>query len=122
MEDVGLFVLLFKFLIIAAILERAVANLKAIRNQYQAGGSLMAPVLAAVFGVALCFSYEIGAIGMVIGKKAEILVGGVDGAWLDMVITGLTLAGGAGAVIDLARSIEERRQQLQELKNQGGGN
>lgn len=104
-----LFNLLLKLVIVAAVLERAVGQIKKlVRIDWAHPWPLVSFLVAAVF----VFGYDLPMIETIVQHEAHAKAV----AFLDLLLSSLILSGGAAAIIDLAKKIAKQRDELHAIR------
>ena len=104
--------LLIQIVMISALIERAVAQVKAIISNSFFDKPW--PVIAFIFTGALVWAYDLKIVeSIVMLKPSDVLF--IPGQFFDYVITTLTMAGGSSGIVDLMKSIQKKRQELHEV-------
>lgn len=111
MEDpyTPLFLLAVKLVITAAVLERAVGQIK---NLARMDWAHPWPVVSLILSLAFVFGYDLATIETIVGHTARIGAAG----FLDRVATAFILSGGAAGIIDLMKKIAKQRDELHEIR------
>lgn len=112
MDPVGLNIVLGKLAVLMVVIERAVAQVKALYRTDLFGADGPArpwPLISLVLAFVAVIHWKLYVISAVIGHEAT---GGspVLGAWFDIAISSLTASGGAAGIIDMVKGIREVRQ------------
>jgi len=104
--------LLIQIVMISALIERGVAQVKAIISNSFFDKPW--PVIAFIFTGALVWAYDLKIVeSIVMLKPSDVLF--IPGQFFDYVITTLTMAGGSSGIVDLMKSIQKKRQELHEV-------
>ena len=113
-QSLGLVV--FQVGLLSGIIKLAIDNVKAaIENPSHW------PEVTLGVAVVSCFAFEYGVLQIVMQKGPVNLFGLIPTLWLDFVITGLAIAGGAGKFADMLKKATQKKQELHELKVKNGG-
>lgn len=108
-----LFALSLKLVIVAAVLERVVGQIKKLsRMDWTKPWPLVSLIVCGIFA----FGFKLATISEIVGHPASIPIAN----FLDQLATAFLLAGGAGAIIDLLKDIARRREEIHKLKVNGG--
>ena len=105
----GLSLLFCKMLVAAAVLERVVAQVKNLTRMTRAKPW---PLVALVVCSLFAFGFDLGTLSAIVGHppSSPFIAG------LDRLATGLLLSGGASGLVDLAKGVAQKRNELHQLK------
>jgi hypothetical protein len=108
----GLEVFAVKAVMVAVLIERAVAQAKKLARIDLAKPW---PLLAFVAAVLITYQWKLYSVAAVIGHAGR-EQGLLSGGWVDCIISALFLSGGSAFVIDTFKQASNRRQEMHEVK------
>tara|TARA_Y100000310_G_C20634492_1_gene790454 strand:- start:1421 stop:1780 length:360 start_codon:yes stop_codon:yes gene_type:complete len=108
--------LVFQIALLSGVVKLAMDNVRAaIKNPSRW------PEITLAVSVILCFAFQYGILSVIMQGPPQDLFGFIPTGWMDFVVTGLAIAGGAGRFADMLKEAARKKNEIHQVKVKNGG-